>query len=110
MLLLIRSLHYHKLSHPSGFGGGYKSNLVHSQPPSGISIPLHLILQNGFVVAFSPTATEKQWLWPVQKRKTGVYKVAHRSPPSGRLRKIDCSKVQRSYMADLKTEWPRWSR
>ena len=68
MLLLIRSLHYHKLSHPSGFGSGYKSNLVHSQPPSGISIPLHLILQNRFVVAFSPTATEKQWLWPVLLR------------------------------------------
>ena len=45
-----------------------------------------------------------------RKRKTGVYKVAHGSPPSGRSRKIDCSKVQRSFLADLKTEWQWWPR
>ena len=45
---------HHKLSlTPQVFGGGYKSNLVHSQPPSGISIPLHQILQNHFVFALS---------------------------------------------------------
>lgn len=39
-----------------------------------------------------------------KKRNTGVFKLPKGLPPSGRWRKIDYSKVQRSFLADLKTE------
>lgn len=98
--------------HPSGFGRGCKSpqscpfpgfqGHINSSPTDFTKLLCFCLFPHGH--------RETRAVVDPKKGKQEFIKVAHGSPPSGRSRKIDCSKVQRSLLADLKTEWQWWPR